>query len=143
MQYSEFKNQFINKVYIPYMNDDRFMARTALANMYNNGKNNPRGTIYQCASAFGATRDMYKNTVAELKKAGKKDELSALHKKFKDFTVEISGSSHPTVSNALQRVEQNYKEMYPSQRTKSFTSFVILKQNFPILRKLKFLAKFL
>ena len=141
MQYSELKNNFINNVFVPYMKGEIGQARTTLASIYRDGKNNPRGTMYGVLGAFQETCDIYLNTAKELKKAGRKEELVNVYKNYVNFSNEITKSKHPLIEKELDEIKHSVKELYP--KSKKYSSFIMLKETLPFLGKLKFLARFL
>ena len=141
MQYSELKNNFINNVFVPYMKGEIGQARITLASIYRDGKNNPRGTVYGVLGAFLETRDIYLNTAKELKKAGREEELVNIYTNYVNFSNEISKSKHPLIEKALDEIKHSAKGLYP--KSNKYSSFIMLKETFPFLGKLKFLARFL
>lgn len=141
MQYSELKNNFINNVFVPYMKGELGQARTTLASIYRDGKNNPRGTMYGVLGAFKESSDIYLNTVKELKKAGRKEEIVNIYKNYVNFSNEITNSKHPLIEKALDEIKHSVKELYP--KSKKFSIFIMYKETLPFLGKLKFLARFL
>ncbi len=143
MQYSEFKTNFINNVFFPYMNNEKGRARTTLSNLYRMGINNPRGTTYQIVSALNDTKDIYETANKQLKAAGKNNEVVQLAKNYLSFCTETFGSKHPLLKNAQDDIKASIKELYPAKKSRSFTKFVLYKKIYPFLEKMKFLAKFL
>lgn len=141
MQYSEFKNHFINNVFVPYMNGDKGSARITLANIYRSGLNNPRGTMYSVLGSINETKDMYTKAVNELKQAGQNDVMLNVIKNYINFSQELYGSKHPIVDDAINEINPAMKKLYP--KTMKFTRFIMFKELHPFLGKLKFLAKFL
>ena len=60
MRYNDFKKYFINNIYSNYMQGDIGMARTSIARIYRDGKDNPRATIYRTYSCLNETYNLYK-----------------------------------------------------------------------------------
>lgn len=143
MQYPEFKNHFVNEVYIPYMNGDKGASRMALANIYRNGTKTPRATMYQINSSVHALKDIYVKTINNLKASGKNELAGNFSIQHIKFCNEVTNSKHPLVQDALGDFKKAMKEVYPSKRTRKLTEFIMGKEHFPILGKLKFLTRFL
>ena len=143
MQYSQFKDNFINKIFVPYMNGQKGEARTELANVYRtHGNANPRAVMFQTTSALKETNKIYNRAVNEMKKSGQNESINVLMKNYISFASEISGGKHPVVENAIQNVKSSLMTMYPKAKTRQFTKFILTKQTLPILGKMKFLARF-
>lgn len=142
MQYKEFKNNFINKVYVPYLNGDMANARLALANIYQKGSHNPRATLYQLTSSIKDCNKILKNDINNLKANGQKNLAGQIMTQHVKFSSEIFGAKHPIIKTALENLKTNLKEIYPSKKTRKISQFVMFKELYPILEKLKCLTRF-
>lgn len=143
MQYSEFKNHFISKVYVPYLNGDIGNSRAALANIYQNGAQTPRATLYQVASSIKDCNDLLKKDINKLKANGQRDLAGHVMTQHIKFSSEIFGAKHPLVKTALDKLHTGMEEIYPSTRTRKISRFITLKKIYPFVEKLKFLTRFM
>ena len=143
MLYSEFKPHFINNVLTPYLKNDKGKARLNLVEIYRNGKNNPRGTLYQVSCAINDAHDVYLNIVNELRAADRHEDILNTARNYFQFAKEINGKNHPMIEKEISAINLSMIKYYPNPKSIKFTKFIILKLGYPVLNKLKFLSRFL
>lgn len=143
MRYQEFKIHFLNNVYVPYISGNKGIARLNLAKIYNEGTKAPRATKYQISSSMSEINDFYDltyKTLSETKQHERAFELSMNHLK---FIKEVFESEHPLLQKAQNALTASMVKTYPSKKTLMISQFIILKNRYPNIEKLKFLTKFL
>ncbi len=143
MRYQEFKTNFLNNVYVPYISGDKGQARINLAKIYNDGTKAPRATKYQISSSMKDLSDFYDltyKTLCETNQNERAFELSMNHLK---FIKEVFESEHPLLQKAQNALAASMAKIYPSRKTLKLSQFIILKNRYPNFEKLKFLTKFL
>ena len=143
MRYNEFKKELINNVYLQYAKGNPGAARTAIAKIYREGCHNPRGTLFRIISGGIEVKDVFINEAKKIEKAGKYREAQAFLFKYFDINKEITTPNHPMVAAARDEFIGKLNEMNVSSKNRKFSKFILLKQEYPIIGKLKFLAKFL
>lgn len=143
MRYNDFKKYFINNIYSNYMQGDIGMARTSIARIYRDGKDNPRATIYRTYSCLNETYNLYK-TQKNLYIISSKRAMAIEHQeKYLNFVKDVTMPEHVMVKQQYDELYANLKTIYPSSKSHKFMNFIILKQKFPFLKHMKFLTKFL
>ena len=142
MNYQNYQEKFINKVYHPYMNGDFGQARQQLRAMYLEGKAHPRAVLMQTAGCIKKINKQQKVEIEKLKLEGKNTEKNEIFKRYVNFLSEIKDSEHPLLKKAQNELEKALDEIYKNPKNKNFSRFILAKQSIPFLGKLKFLAKF-
>ena len=143
MSYLEFKNNFIEKVYMQYISGNIASARTELAKIYRDGKDIPRATIYRIVSTDKDTKNIFRKKVDEFEKQNKLEDSIKLLYRYKAYQKELFESEHPMVKSALRELSKNLISTNISEKNKHFTNYILKKQMFPLLGKLKCFARFL
>lgn len=133
MNYAEFKVNFVNNVFNNYINDKKGLGRSNLASIYRNGKDAPRATLYRLLSVMNELQD----TFLRQKNLDLNSKMN-----YYDFAQDVLNPTHPLIKKAHDEMVAANKEIYKNLKTRQLTKFVLLKQQIPLLKHFKFLAKF-
>lgn len=136
MNYTEFKTYFNNDIFNNYLNGNKGIARVNIAAMYRQGKENPRATLYQIYSGMEELQDMFSKTSNE-------EKVLEYKNAYLDFLTDLLRPDHPMIKSARDEMSDAYLKMYKNPKTLKITRFVLLKQQFPFLKNMKFLVRFL
>lgn len=120
-------------------------ARQVYANFLREGAaKNPRAYLYQFACT---QKDITAEIIEQgkiLRKNGQKQAANELVLKYLETLKNVFNvDSHPLTFSAVVELSDSMNKIYPNLKTRKFTKFICLKQDFPILGKLKFLARIL
>lgn len=143
MKYADLKKHLTDDIYQNYMNGNTGIARAQIANIYRQGKQTPRATFMQIYSSVKDLKDTYKKQQAELYLANQTEKIDAARLTFFTFLKDLWAPDHQLIASAKDAMLESMLNFYPSKKSQKFTRFIMLKQNFPFLKKMKFLANFL
>lgn len=71
------------------------------------------------------------------------EKMKATELPFFSVLKDLWAPDHQLIASAKDAMLESMLNFYPAKKSQKFTRFIMLKQNFPFLKKMKFLANFL
>ncbi len=143
MRYTEFKNNLTNNIYRNYLDGRIGIGRAQIANIYKQGEKNPRATFMQIYSATKEMKKIFQKQQNGFYLANQPEKIQSSELSFFKFLADIFCPEHQLIASAKDAMHNAMLNLYPSKKSQKFSKFIMLKQNFPILKNMKFIANFL